>query len=85
MGRRITVDSEDLVRAEEFLDPETMVRMLANGTLDYDETEDQLIKRCSTCRDYWPADSEFFYTAGNTPDRLHSMCKACYLERRAAA
>lgn len=35
-------------------------------------------RRCSRCREWWPADPEFFYH--DTPDRLHSWCKACWAE-----
>jgi hypothetical protein len=46
----------------------------------YRQTEIGLEARCSKCRDYWPADSEFFYVS---PDgRLHSWCKACYVQDR---
>ena len=31
---------------------------------------------CSRCKDFWPADGEFFYTARG---KLHPWCKACYL------
>lgn len=39
-----------------------------------------LEKRCSRCRDYWPADSEFFSANATRPDGLMHYCKACYLE-----
>ena len=43
-------------------------------------------KLCTKCAEYWPADGEFFYTAGTS--RLSSWCKACtnevrYAKRRA--
>lgn len=31
-------------------------------------------QRCSKCREYWPADTEFFH---QLRDRLSSWCKAC--------
>ncbi|MCQ4242394.1 hypothetical protein [Stutzerimonas stutzeri] len=39
-------------------------------------------KLCTKCAEYWPADGEFFYTAGQT--RLSSWCKACTNEVRNA-
>jgi hypothetical protein len=45
-----------------------------------------LEQRCTTCGEYWPADTEFFYPRGAT--RLASECKACFCEtygRNAAA
>lgn len=38
---------------------------------------------CSRCREWWPADGEFFYTSSGTRDGLHDWCKACYREWRA--
>ncbi len=43
--------------------------------------EGVLEKRCSRCKDYWPADLEFFYRA-HKGDGLHTYCKACYVEVR---
>jgi len=85
MSARITIDSKDLVRAEQLVEPETLVKMLVKETYRYDETDDVLEKRCSTCREYWPADSEFFFTMPASYDGLHCMCKACVVESRAAA
>lgn len=48
----------------------------------YQEQEDGLHKRCSKCREYWPADSEFFYTQ-RADDGLNDWRKACYREWRA--
>jgi hypothetical protein len=36
-------------------------------------------KQCARCKEWWPADTEFFYRKG---DGLHSYCRACFLERR---
>jgi hypothetical protein len=41
-----------------------------------------LEKRCSRCCDYWPADSEFFYTVPSKADGLNDWCKACCNENR---
>lgn len=81
MGARITIDSDDLVRAEELVTPEMMIVRFINGTYDVDEESGELLKRCSACREYWSADSEFFFPGRNYDDGLHCMCKACYLER----
>lgn len=32
--------------------------------------------QCAQCKDFWPADPEFFYF---TKGRAHSWCKACYM------
>ncbi|MFY3625478.1 hypothetical protein ACOTFH_02540 [Achromobacter xylosoxidans] len=40
------------------------------------ETELGTEIQCSRCKDFWPADREFFYTARG---KLHPWCKACYL------
>lgn len=37
-------------------------------------------KLCTRCDDYWPADSEFYYSTSD--GRLNSWCKACVNERR---
>jgi hypothetical protein len=39
-------------------------------------------KRCSKCKEYWPADTEFFYPAKRELDGLNPWCKACYRENR---
>lgn len=41
------------------------------------QTELGLEIQCSKCRDYWPADPEFFYP-GKDQFGFHSWCKACY-------
>jgi hypothetical protein len=44
--------------------------------------EDSLLfKRCSRCKEYWPADTEFFYSVKDD-DGLNQWCKACYQEWR---
>lgn len=47
---------------------------------DYDVIE----RQCSRCHEWWPATKEFFYSSGPFSSGLHSMCRACYLERLAA-
>jgi len=32
---------------------------------------------CSGCGEYWPADTEFFYSYWSAPSGLASWCKAC--------
>ena len=34
-------------------------------------------RRCTKCNEYWPEDSEFFYTSGG---KIQQPCKACYCE-----
>jgi hypothetical protein len=60
--------------------PTVRAKRLANGV--YQEGEEGLEKRCGKCRDYWPADTEFFYSARSEKDGLNSWCKACYVENR---
>lgn len=40
-----------------------------------------LEKHCPRCRDYWPADTEFWF-GSKTSDGLFSWCRACYCEFR---
>lgn len=42
----------------------------------------ELEKACSSCKEFWPADTEFFYPQSSARDGLHTWCKACYLEWR---
>ncbi len=32
--------------------------------------------QCSQCKEFWPADTDFFFFSKGVP---HSWCKACYL------
>jgi hypothetical protein len=52
---------------------------LRSGIYRYEEGD--LLKRCSRCKEHWPADSEFFYSV-RLGDGLHQWCKACYQENR---
>lgn len=36
-------------------------------------------KQCARCREFWPADEEFFTRLSD--GRLHSYCRACVAER----
>lgn len=47
----------------------------------YKEEDGQLLKRCSRCKEHWPADTEFFYSV-KKGDGLNEWCKACYQEWR---
>lgn len=44
-----------------------------------------LERRCSMCAEFWPADTEFFWSTPKSPSGLHCWCKACYTERRSVA
>ena len=54
----------------------TVIRVSNQRTNDDGALEQQ----CSRCQEWWPADLEFFYSAGH--GKLMAMCKACYLENR---
>ena len=41
-------------------------------------------KRCSGCKEWWPADLEFFYPSKGNPAGLSNWCHACYSEWRNA-
>jgi hypothetical protein len=41
-----------------------------------------LEKYCTACKEWWPADREFWYANANHSTRLAQWCKACYSERR---
>ena len=42
------------------------------------------LKRCPRCKEWWPADGEFWYPNAARPGGLQSECKACQIERRRA-
>lgn len=43
----------------------------------------EMERYCSKCREWWPADSEFFYTTGKAGSgKLMDWCKACYKDWR---
>lgn len=68
------------IRAADFVSSALLERRLRSGLYRYDD-DGELERRCARCRDYWPADDEFFFT-GPYADRLHCYCKACYYEQR---
>lgn len=43
------------------------------------DEDGELEKYCPGCNEWWPADSEFFYSSGH--GKLAKLCKACYLEK----
>ena len=45
-----------------------------------DQLEITVEKTCSTCREAWPADVEFFFRDKRSADGLRRVCKACYYE-----
>lgn len=57
-------------------DPRLLERWLKKGA--YRLGDIGLEKRCTICCEYWPADTEFFFTAPGTPGGLLSSCKDCY-------
>jgi hypothetical protein len=46
------------------------------------QTELGVEKRCRCCKEFWPADEEFFFHHRN---KLSSACKACLVVRRSVA
>ena len=68
-----------LVHADNVVAWELRASRLASGKYQYDD-DGQLEKRCSRCREYWPADSEFFYKGDGDGDGLHCMCISCNVE-----
>jgi hypothetical protein len=78
MSNRITIDSNALVQASP--PAELLEKRFRKGV--YRMELDGMYKRCSRCKDYWPADSEFFYKTKSSKDGLIDWCKACYQEWR---
>lgn len=37
-------------------------------------------KQCTGCREFWPADTEFFHRDTRSASGLRNRCKACYAE-----
>lgn len=50
------------------------------ATEKYDEDTGCVVRRCTICQDWWPADREFFY-GGDGRGHLMNYCKACYMEK----
>lgn len=70
-----------MIRAIDFVSPRLIAKRLLGGYFRFDEMG-ALEKRCAKCREYWPADDEFFFSGVGYIDRLHCYCKACYIEKR---
>lgn len=77
MSARVTGDQVKLAVVSESL----LRKRLMSGKFHIGE-DGTIEKRCPRCKDYWPADSEFFYSTGDKGDGLTSWCKACYIEWR---
>ena len=41
-------------------------------------------KFCGTCREWWPADTEFFFRDRGSPSGLYTSCKACGADHQRA-
>ena len=44
-----------------------------------DDPELGKLKQCAKCKEWWPADTEFFDKASSRKDGLHPYCKAVCL------
>lgn len=62
-------------------DPHIVAGRIDRGTYRINECGD-LEKPCSTCDQWWPADTEFFFGERGAPTGLSSACRACYLLSR---
>lgn len=58
----------------------TLARRIKRGIYAYIETE--LHKRYNVCKEYWPADTEFFYESDTHNDGIGATCRACRCEQR---
>lgn len=56
------------------------IKRIAAGKYIY--TVSGIEKKCSRCSEFWPIDTEFFFSCNGKGDGLTSCCKACYLENR---
>jgi hypothetical protein len=48
------------------------------------ETPEGTEKLCTGCKEWWPADPEFFYADASDATGLFYRCKACYEEWKQA-
>lgn len=69
-----------MILAIDHVSEDLLEQRLASGKYRYDP-DLGLEKRCSACKEYLPADSEFFF-AGRDRDGLHCQCKVCNDESR---
>jgi hypothetical protein len=72
--------SEKLVIVKAKFDERLLAIRIKSGV--FRMVDGELEKRCSRCKEYWPADSEFFHRVPSQLDGLHGWCKACYVEHR---
>ena len=76
----MTAGEANLIRSASM--PESLlIKRLKSGVCRVDEFG-SLEKRCSQCKEYWPADTDFFYSTRSTKDGLNNWCRACYVENR---
>lgn len=61
-------------------DDHTLARRIKRGVYAYFDAE--LHKRCVKCKEYWPADTEFFYDSKAHNDGISDTCRACSCEQR---
>lgn len=61
-------------------DAATLARRIKRGVYAYFDKE--LHKRCIACKEYWPADTEFFYNSNAHRDGIGDTCRACSCEQR---
>lgn len=64
--------------------PHLIKKWLGNGRYTINE-DGEYEKRCARCRQYWPADTQFYGTHSQNSDRLRGHCKCCDIERKALA
>lgn len=63
----------------------TRARQAQESALERERVDEvgETERLCSRCKEYWPADGEFFYSTGRKSSRLHCWCRACYAEWKA--
>ena len=61
-------------------DDKTLARRIKRGVYAY--FDGLLHKRCLVCKEYWPADTEFFYDSKTHHDGIGDTCRACSCEQR---
>ena len=57
------------------IDPEIIARYIRRGK--YKHTDLGLERECSKCKEFWPADTEFWQAQKGQLDGFTSQCKAC--------
>lgn len=63
-------------------DRDAMIRRLTRKGTIWRLADLGLEKRCSRCQEYWPADTEFWFSEPQSAGGLSSWCKACFREWR---